>query len=163
MGNSDDIALSGPSIKRGRSKQDYATPKDFLAAIYERFGLIRWDLAASDANHVAPDWFTQADNSLCRNWASDTAGQLCFLNPPFNHIEPWAAKCRYEAEHGAKILFLTPASVGSVWFANHVHRHAFVLNLTPRLSFDGVAPYPKDCILSVYWAGVNGYDVWKWK
>lgn len=161
MGNSDDIALSGPTIKRGRSKQDYATPEDFRHAVEMRFGVPTFDLAASEHNYFVKPYYSQEQNSLVRPW-STIAGVL-WLNPPFTHIEPWAAKCRYEAERGATILFLTPASVGSVWFANHVHRHACVLQLTPRLSFDGIAPYPKDCILSVYWAGLNGYDVWKWK
>jgi phage N-6-adenine-methyltransferase len=161
-----DIATpTGASMNRHRSKQDYRTPPDFLGAVERRFGKLSWDLAADDTNHVAPDWFGPASNcnSLCKDWADFAGGSLCFLNPPFNHIEPWAAKCREESEKGARILFLVPASVGSVWYANHVHRRAVVLALNPRLSFDGKAPYPKDCILACYWAGLSGFDVWDWK
>lgn len=154
---------TGPSIKRGRSKQDYATPLDFRNAVVQRFGAPAFDLAASKDNYFASsvDFYTQEENSLVRKWHKLPG--LLWLNPPFNHIEPWAAKCRYEMEQGARILFLTPASIGSIWFATHVHRHAMVLGLNPRVCFDGVDPYPKDCILSYFCSGVNGFDVWHWK
>ena len=62
----------------------------------------------------------------------------------------------------SRIYFLVPAAVGSNWFRGYVHKKALVLFLNGRLSFDGKAPYPKDCLLAVY--GVKaGYDVWKWK
>lgn len=163
MDNATSITVTGPSIKRGKSKQNYATPGDFRAAVSQRFGTPIFDLAAEKDTYFASsvDFYTKQENSLVRSWAQHYG--LLWLNPPFDHIEPWAAKCRFEMERGARILFLTPASVGSVWFANHVRGHAMVFGLTPRLCFDGVAPYPKDCILSVFWGGVHGFDVWKWK
>ena len=132
-----------------------------MGAIWMKFGPPAWDLAASAGNTKAPRFISEEENSLVQDWHK-LAG-LLFLNPPFNHIEPWACKCREESKKGARILFLTPASVGSVWFTNHVLGHAMVLALCPRLSFDGIAPYPKDCILSVYWGGIHGFDVWQWK
>jgi hypothetical protein len=41
----------GPRITRGKdSKQDYATPAEFIAAVEKRFGPIQFDLAAHRAN-----------------------------------------------------------------------------------------------------------------
>lgn len=57
---------------------------------------------------------------------------------------------------------LVPASVGSRWFAEHVHGWARVLALSGRLSFDGIAPFPKDLILAVY-GEPPGFDVWDWR
>lgn len=149
-------------MRRHRSRQDYATPRPFIQAVEKRFGQIFYDLAADEFNTVSDLFIDAEHNSLTTNWAELGPG-LLWLNPPFGHIEPWAAKCRYEAERGARILFLVPASVGSIWFANHVHRKAMVWGLCPRLSFDGIAPFPKDCILTYYCAGVWGFDVWAWK
>ncbi len=93
---------------------------------------------------------------------------ILWLNPPFDNIAPWAKKCAEESRKGAKILFLTPASVGANWFSSHVHRLSFVLGLNGRLAFDPANPtwgYPKDCILSCFGlaGGVTGFDTWAWK
>lgn len=134
-----------------------------MSPLRKRFGWPTFDLAASENNKKAPSFFSEADNSLVQQW--HTIKGLLFLNPPFNRIEPWAEKCAQESAAGAKILFLVPASVGSEWFNNHVHRHSFVLALRGRIPFDPEHPewgYPKDCILACYGFGV-GFDTWQWK
>lgn len=156
--------ISGPTIRRHRSKQDHATPLEFTHAVEDRFGPLSWDLAATAENKKAPMYISSETNSLTVPWHKSPCAGLLWLNPPFGHIEPWAAKTRWEADQGANILLLTPASVGALWFINHVHRHAMVFTLFPRIIFEGSKdPYPKDCILSVFWGGVTGFDVWKWK
>jgi phage N-6-adenine-methyltransferase len=152
---------TGPTINRESSRQDYETPNDFIEAVQDRFGPIEFDLAASESNRKSNRWFSETDNALIQNW-SELDG-LLWLNPPFKNIEPWASKCALEAERGARILFLTPASVGANWFSQHIHRKALVLGLNGRLQFVGATqPYPKDCILSCFGFGV-GFDTWRWK
>lgn len=154
------LAKTGAGIKRGASKQDYATPPEFMRAVVDRFGLLSFDLAASTHNTKNPNYFTEEQNSLIQRW-HEIRGIL-WLNPPFDNISPWAEKCAEEASMGARILFLTPASIGANWFAKSVHRRALVLGLNGRISFDGIAPYPKDCMLSCYgWE--PDFDVWAWK
>ncbi len=149
-------------MARGKSKQDYATPPDFMQAIHRRFGEPAFDLAASTANSKCDvAFFSEADDSLTQEWHR-ISGWL-WLNPPFDNIAPWAEKCRKESAMGARILFLTPASIGANWFADYVYGGAVVLALQGRLCFDGIAPYPKDCMLSVFSNGLSGFGVWKWK
>jgi phage N-6-adenine-methyltransferase len=155
---------TGPSINKGRSKQDYGTPSDFIAAVEKRFGPLAIDLACTRENAKAPDgfYFPECD-ALVATW-SGLQGNL-WLNPPFANIDPWAEKlareCRYRQGFA---LFLTPASIGSNWFANHVAGKAVVLGLSPRLTFEGTTdPYPKDLSLSVYGYGLHGFDTWRWK
>lgn len=150
---------TGPTINRHRSKQDYSTPKNFMDAVVKRFGPIYYDLAASPDNSKSVHFYTEEENSLNQDW--HMLDGVLWLNPPFNNITPWARKCAEEADGGARILFLTPASIGSNWFCNYVHRKAMVLSLNGRLCFDGRNPFPKDCILSCYGFGV-GFDIWKW-
>lgn len=156
------LIKTGAGMARHRSKQDYSTPNEFLWAVESRFGKISFDLAADEQNKKAPSFYSVEEDSLKQDWHSLRG--LLFLNPPFNDIAPWAEKCDYESNLGARILFLTPASVGSNWFADHVHRRARVYAIRPRLSFDGKNPYPKDCILSYYSFGTaNTFETWKWK
>lgn len=175
-----DTTSSGPRVTSGRgSKQDYATPWEFIHAVEGKFGKLGYDLAASEHNHKADRWITEESNSLLAPWAklSSSDGRmpelgehpLLWLNPPFGVIGPWAQKCLEENEKGARILLLTPAAVGSNWFANFVHRKAMVYFLSPRIMFDGADdPYPKDLILSYYGprsdgAIVHSYETWRWK
>lgn len=155
--------MTCPAQRPHRSKQDYGTPTDFLAAVVARFGPLSWDLAASPSNAVCYHHFSEADDSLSRSW--ELQGNL-WLNPPFARIEPWARKCRESTGPARRILLLVPASVGSEWFARDVHGHALVLALRPRLTFVGCdACYPKDLMLSVYSTALSdrpAFDTWRW-
>ncbi len=162
-----------PEQKPGRSRQDYATPWDFIDAVVRRFGPIVCDLAASSENTKADEFYNEQIDSLSKHWAQSYPEGNLWLNPPFADIAPWAAKCAAESiQRRGFILLLTPASIGTDWFAAHVNRKAMIFGLSPRIQFDGVAPnpktgkidgYPKDLMISVYGAGFNGFDVWKWR
>ena len=159
-----EIVRTGASMNRGRSKQDYGTPLEFIRAVEARFGRLDFDLACTRENAKAPSgyYFPEVD-ALRRVWAL-LDGNL-WLNPPFANIAPWAAKCAEESRRRTGlILLLTPASIGTDWFAEHVNRKAMVFGLSPRLTFEGTTdPYPKDLMLSVFGCGMSGFDVWRWK
>src|SRR3954465_2086683 len=129
-----DLPKTGASNNRFRSKQDYETPWELIWAINKRFGALDCDLAADPFKAKAKCWIEESKDSLKQDWLIYTG--TCFLNPPFNLITPWAEKCAREASRGCKILFLTPASVDSNWWANYVHGKAWVEFLSPRISFD---------------------------
>ncbi len=154
-----------PVQKRGRSKQDYGTPWEFIHACEDRFGGIACDLAASKENTKGPTYYTREVNTLIQPWAKDHPTGTLWLNPEFADISPYAEKCAAESlERRGLILMLTPASIGACWFASHVNRKAVVLGLSPRLQFEGTTePYPKDLCLSVYGYGLSGFDTWRWK
>lgn len=158
-------SMSEPKQKPGKSKQDYGTPWELIRAVERRFGSISVDLAATPDNAKVPSFITPENNSLNIPWSTRFPGCLGWLNPPFADIDPWAAKCLAEASSpgGFRVVMLTPASVGSNWFRNHVHRNALVLALSPRITFEGTKdPYPKDCMLSVFGTGEIDFDVWRW-
>ena len=160
--------MTMPAQKPGTSRQDFATPAAFIEAVERRFGQLAWDLAAHAENskcglrYFGPG-SAHGEDSLAVGWSSFLQIGTLWLNPPFGKIDPWAVKCAAEApkRHGL-ILMLTPASVGANWFAANVQGKAYVLALSPRLSFDGKAPFPKDCVLSVWGHGLRGFDTWRW-
>lgn len=158
---------TGAGFNKGRSKQDYATPKVFIDAVVKRFGPINFDLAASPENAKHENYFSIRDNSLVQEWHK-IPGNL-WLNPPFDSIGPWAQKCAAESVLGATILFLVPASIGSNWFRDYCHNRSLVLALNGRIAFDPLNPtwgYPKDCMLAVFSHRHKlgcGFDVWTWQ
>lgn len=154
-----------PKQKPGKSRQDYATPRSFIEAVEARFGKMHVDLAATASNAKAPCFITPEEDSLSVEWSAKWHDGNCWLNPPFSNIEPWAAKCAEESRkmHRGKIFLLTPASIGTNWFAKYVLGHAVVLGISPRLTFEGEKdPYPKDLSLAVYASGLHGFDCWRW-
>jgi phage N-6-adenine-methyltransferase len=154
---------TGASNNRFRSKQTYETPWQFIRAVEDRFGKIIVDLAASKENCRALRYFTEEHDSIQCNWAELKDG-LLWLNPPFSQIAPWAQKCSVEAAKGARIAFLTPASVDSNWWKNYVHGQAWVEFISPRIQFDGADdPFPKPLALSLFNVCGVGYGCWRWK
>lgn len=153
---------TGPTIARGKSKQDYPTPWEFIRACERKFGPITFDLAATPENTKAKRFYTKEQDSLIQPWHENEG--LQFLNPEFDRIAPWAAKCADESRRGAQVAFLTPASIGSNWFRDYVWPWADVYAVNGRIIFEGMTtPYPKDCILSVFGRDTGrSFNVWTW-
>lgn len=142
--------MTMPAQKPGRSKQNYGTPQDFLAAARGRLGInaFSFDFACDLKNKKAKRGWTEKDNSLSKSaeqWAEQCysddlegdTGKWGWLNPPFADIEPWVIKCLETSIAGGRIVFLVPASVGSNWYRDYIHDQFGVqtLFLNGRLCF----------------------------
>lgn len=167
------MARIQPAQKPHRSKQNYRTPRNFFGAVNALFGPLDLDLAASDGT-LCQHWFgpgsALVEDSLAVSWAAQvthiTAGQpvVCWLNPPFVAIRPWARKCAQEASHDRRIVMLTPSSLGAEWYCDEVQGHALTLVVRPRITFVGCdTPYPKDCAIHLFGFGMVGLGTWRWR
>lgn len=160
--------VTGPTINRHRSKQDFETPQILIEAIEARYGKLFCDLAGTEENKKAPQVITPQQDSFSKPWSliglmGNRFHPLLFLNPEFGDIAPWAEKCALESAQGARILFLVPASVDSNWWKNYVHGKAWVDFLSPRVSFDNKNPFPKPMSICAYGICGIGYGPWRWK
>jgi len=147
---------------RTAGEQNVGTPRDLLDAIEARWGKLTLDLCASADNACAPAFLSEATDSLKADWSALRG--LGWCNPPFKKIAPWVKKAsETKLRRGAKILVLTPASVGSDWFRLHVWGKARVIFLNGRAQFQGHdAPYPKDLQISVF-GELPSTEIWTWK
>lgn len=155
-----------PAQNKSRSRQDFETPDEFIAAAEQFLGLkFSYDLAADDGNYVCKPFYTIEQNALIQDWTAALDGGWGWLNPPFGQIRPWVEKAQVEGLKGANIAMLVPAAVGSNWWRDCVHEKATVFLLNGRISFDGENPYPKDCCLLIYppLSSMPKYNVLKWK
>jgi DNA N-6-adenine-methyltransferase (Dam) len=155
------------------SRQDYATPPEFIAAVERKFGPIQFDLAAHAGNakharYFAPITDPQAYgvDAFAHQWFALSRqfpdGPL-WLNCEFNAAAHWAKRCAFEATFGANILLLTPVAITN-WFYDYIVERADVYLLKGRLCFDGKSPFPKDCMLSHFHPHATGaITVWDWK
>ncbi len=144
MKTTKEMPTQGTDLKQGV----YRTDPAFMAVIKAKYRIIG-DLAASTDNAQAYLYLTEAEDSLSVDWKeyyeicvnSEGDGWL-WLNPPYDNIDKWAAKCVHAQAQGVKILFLVPASVGSNWYRQYVEDFACVDLLNGRLVFDFL--YPED-------------------
>lgn len=158
------LNLTGPSVKRFRSVQVVGTPWEFLRAVEKKFGPLAWDLAATIDNAKAASFITPEMDTFRQDWAKLLNGGLGWLNPEFDPMVKWVAKCSSEQRKGAEFLVLTPAAIGANWFWDHVQPFATVYSVG-RMKFEGHQdPYPKDLLLNHYCANPNHeLQRWKWK
>ena len=181
-----------PRQRPGKSKQDYGTPWPLIRAIEARWGKLTIDLAARADNAKAPLFITPEEDSLTQDWDLRIGNGNAFLNPEFDDIEPWAGKCaayldRRKPAVAGSIRLLTPLTV-SEWFARHCEGRAKIVGLRPRIKFYGChnlypkkhpkagqrkcaesclgcAPYPKDCMLTLWgsrFASEPVFQTWRW-
>jgi len=162
--------MTMPLQKPGKSKQDYGTPRDLIAAVEWRWGKLHVDLAARADNTKCELFISPERDSLSVPWCDFSkeplwgGHPLCWLNPPFEDLGAWAKKCKEESAKGARIVMLTPASIGAEWFADYCEHHAKVVALRPRITFEGCKDsYPKDCMLTLWGMGPPSFETWRYK
>lgn len=153
------------------SRQDYATPLEFIQAVERKFGPIQFDLAAHAGNAKHARYFAPTEScdpgafgldAFRYNWQDLSTG-LLWLNPEFNDTGRWASRCALEAGFGAIIALLTPVAITN-WFCDYIVGQADVYLLKGRLCFDGKSPFPKDCMLSHFHPQATGaITVWDWR
>ena len=100
--------------------------------------------------------------------AIQTTSQTLITDGYFSHncnISPWAEKAWTEAQNGAHVAMLVPASTGSNWWRTHVDGKAYITFLNGRVTFVGhSSPYPKDLALLLYAPFLSGGStVWRWR
>lgn len=156
-----------PKQKPGLSETVVATPQSFVDAAAKRYGRrIMIDLAASPHNAKARRFLTKEDDSLSLPWANEIDDGAGWLNPPYDHIGLWAAKCDTECHGGAtRVMFLVPASVGSNWFKNFIFNRHPVVVINGRIYFVGHSQgFPKDLMLVLFGFGISparpAFNVW---
>jgi phage N-6-adenine-methyltransferase len=181
------LTLTGPSVKRGQSEQVVSTPWEFIYAVERKFGPIAVDLAATAENRKARRFISPEHDTFKQDWTKWLQGGLGWLNPEFDPMVVSVRKCALEQRRGAEFVVLSPASISTNWFWDHVQPFATVYSITPRICFEGshnlfpkdhpragerkcdlscvgCAPYPKDLMLSHYCANPNHeLQRWKWK
>ena len=138
-----------PKQKPGKSEQIVVTPLELVDAVEARFGKLRFDLAAtrencrvrSDPSRFYGPGSSRGTNSLKKDWSKRKG--LCWLNPRYGNIAPWAQKCaETELRPNTKIALLVPASVGTNWWREFVDGNADAYFLSPRMSSRTTWPVP---------------------
>lgn len=93
----------------------WASPKEVVAWMEERYGKYDIDAAASIDNRVCEKFYSKHTNCLIRWWGK---GKHVWLNPPYSDPSPFVTKAIEQMEHGNQIDMLLPADTSTAWFCD---------------------------------------------
>jgi phage N-6-adenine-methyltransferase len=119
-------ASDNPAVVRGMvaknngryngNGREWATPPEVFGPLHAEFGFTL-DVCATAENAKLPRYFTEAENGLAQKWT----GERCWMNPPYGReIYAWTRKAREEANAGALVVGLLPASTDLAWWHEDV-------------------------------------------
>jgi phage N-6-adenine-methyltransferase len=109
----------------------WETPSEIFGPLNEEFAFTL-DPCATASTAKCSRWISEEQNGLLADWS----GERVFMNPPYGReIYAWTRKARTEAERGALVVGLLPASCDLTWWHDDVVGHAEVRYLRGRVRF----------------------------
>ena len=131
-----ELAPESVRMKPKRGPVEWYTPEHIVDRAAEVMGdRIMLDPAScADANIIvqAENFYTVETNGLAQEWNGSV-----WLNPPYDHVTPWADKLSEEIEAGrvTEACVLVNASTETKWFSKFAARASSVCFIAGRLSF----------------------------
>ena len=90
------------------------TPQWLFEALDKEFGFTL-DPCSDGDNAKCAKFFTQTDNGLLMDWATETV----FMNPPYSEVGDWMRKAYGAAQEGATVVCLVPSRTDSHWWHDY--------------------------------------------
>jgi len=118
----------------------WTTPLALFRLLDQKFSFTL-DVAAQPDNALCARFYTPAQDGLAQSWAVN----VCWCNPPYREVRRWVRKAAEEAQAGATVVCLLPASTDTQWWHTWVIPWAEIRFLQGRLKFSGSktnAPFP---------------------
>lgn len=139
-GNSS-VVNAGRTRNNGRyngNGREWATPPEIFDPLHAKYQFTL-DPCASSLNAKCERFYTQEDDGLSKSWI----GERVFMNPPYGkEIYAWTRKARDEADAGAIVVGLLPASTDLKWWHEDVMGHCISITyLRGRVRFLTGGPY----------------------
>lgn len=130
--------MSQPQLIQGaevHDRDEWWTPDDLFAELWNEFGPFDLDAAASEQNAKCPLFFTIVDDGLSQPWK----GRV-WCNPPYRNLIRWVEKAWYEVsrEGGADlVVLLLPAQTSTRWFHDYALKHGELYWVRGKRRFGG--------------------------
>ena len=125
----DKKAVSEYASNTPAGTSDYWRSPDQVWQYWNRRYNFTLDAAASDINHLTPDYYTEENSGLENEWF-DAGHKRVWINPPYSNILPWIEKSIKEREKGCITLACLPADFTTEWAALAIEAGANLIILT---------------------------------
>jgi phage N-6-adenine-methyltransferase len=142
IGSSDNPALLGGVRAKNNGRYNgngrhWETPPEIFVPLHKEFDFTL-DPCATEETAKCTLFFTEEQNGLNKSWKCHRV----FMNPPYGReVYAWVEKARLEAERGALVVGLLPASTDLAWWHDHVWGRAEIRYLRGRVRFLTGGPY----------------------
>jgi hypothetical protein len=141
----------GYMLRSGKS--DWRTPADAVAVVREAFGGdIDLDPCASpEAELAVQDNLIGPAAGGVDGLAVPWGERRVYVNPPFDELAAWAAKCAAEARAGSEVILLLPSRTDTAYWHEHLASASLLCFWKGRLKFVGApapCPFP---VTFAYW------------
>ena len=155
----DAYSKSKTPIGAGDKRQ---TPRAVFNRIQQLVGMpFDFDVCAEDHTAKVDQYWTEADDSLSKNWFWDIGAAIgsmpvIWMNPPYSDPYPWCEKAANEAKQGCIVVGLLPDDRSVGWYQDWVEDKADRIYVPDkRISFEdgeGVAQNgnPKGSVVPVW-------------
>jgi phage N-6-adenine-methyltransferase len=115
----------------------WATPPEVFGPLDAEFGFTLDPCATAESAKCAR-YFDEAADGLSKSWTDERV----FMNPPYGReIYAWTKKARAEADKGALVVGLLPASTDLKWWHEDIVGRAEVRYIRGRVRFLTGGPY----------------------
>lgn len=133
----------------------WATPRDVVEYMSDRYGEYDLDAAASEENKVCKKFYSKETNCLKRWWGSN---KHIWLNPPYSNPDPFVLKAIEQMEHDNQIDILLPADNSTAWFSDAQKHAAEIIWITGETWFEDGKEYSRTGRLA-FISGLTGEPV----
>ncbi len=118
--------------------RNWETPPELFAELHAEFGFTL-DPCCTPATAKCRRFFAEGErDGLAEPWN----GHCVFMNPPYGReVYAWTRKARLEADMGATVVGLLPASTDLAWWHDDIVGRAEVRYLRGRVRFLTGGPY----------------------
>lgn len=106
-------------------RPNWRTPEHVYQWLDLMYGPFEIDLAACEKSTKCDAYFCKEENSLAQDWS---VFKGMFLNPPYDDIKPWVAKCSTISKDGLVAVVL-PNDNSTVWFRMAVDMASHIINI----------------------------------
>lgn len=135
------VVASARTRNNGRyngNGRHWETPPEVFAPLDAEFSFTL-DPCCTVETAKCSKFYTEAEDGLAHSWG----GERVFMNPPYGReIYAWTRKAREEAQAGALVVGLLPASTDLAWWHEDVLGHAEVIRwYRGRVRFLTGGPY----------------------
>lgn len=95
-------------MDKATQKDSWRSPPEIFDPLHAAF-TFRFDMAASDENHLLPEYFTAQNSALRQRWRKLDGWKWC--NPPYSKPLPWVEK----ASVGRRTVMLLNQDTSTEW------------------------------------------------
>jgi phage N-6-adenine-methyltransferase len=110
----------------------WRTPQRLFDQLDKEFDF-ELDAAASSANALCPQYFTEEDDALTQDWSGY---QSVWCNPPYGReLHRWLRKAHTESRKGPTVVMLVMACTETKWWREHAWRADEIRFIQGRVKF----------------------------